>query len=63
MAWSGKARSCSPVGGAWDGLLDWTAVTLGALTAAAVWQHRRRLAAGAIGAIVTVLAAGIRRRK
>ena len=50
-------------GGAWDGIADWTTVTLGALTIAAVWQHRRRLAAGAIGAIVTVLAAGIRRRK
>lgn len=50
-------------GGAWDGVLDWTAVTLGALTTAAVWQHRRRLAAGAVGAIVTVLAAGVRRRR
>lgn len=47
----------------WDGLLDWTAVTLGAITAAAVWQHRRRVVAAAVAATIIILTAGTARRK
>lgn len=47
----------------WDGILDWTAVTLGAITAAALWQHRRRIIAAAVAATVVILTAGVGRRK
>lgn len=47
----------------WDSALDWTAVTLGAITAAATWQHRRRLSAAAIAAVVVILTAGVGKRR
>lgn len=47
----------------WDGILDWTAVTLGATIAAALWQHRRRIIAGAVAVTVVILTAGVGRRK
>lgn len=47
----------------WESVLDWTAVTLGAITAAAVWQHRRRIIGAAVAATVVILTAGTARRK
>lgn len=47
----------------WDSALDGTAVILGATTAAATWQHRRRLAAGAVAAVAVILTAGVGRRR
>ena len=47
----------------WDSILDWTAVTLGAITAAALWQHRSRIIAAAVAATVFILTAGVGRRK
>ena len=61
LAWEGAQLLAG--GNAWDGVLDWTAVTLGAITVAAVWQHRRRLAAGVVGAAAAVLTASVARRK
>lgn len=47
----------------WDAVLDWTAVSLGALTTAAVWQRRRRIIAGSVAAVAVVLAVGVGRRR
>ena len=47
----------------WDSALDWTAVSLGAITTAALWQHRRHLAAGAVAAVVVILTAGVGKRR
>ena len=47
----------------WDSILDWTAVTLGAITAAALWQHRRRIISAAVAATALILTAGVGRRK
>ncbi|ARJ70075.1 hypothetical protein [Paracoccus contaminans] len=47
----------------WDGILDWSAVTLGAITAAALWHRRRRLIAAAVAATAVILTAGVGRRK
>lgn len=50
-------------GGFWDGMLDWTAVTLGAALIAAIWERRRGLIVGIGAAAVLILSTGIRRRK
>lgn len=70
VGWEGGQliAAAGPQGGlswalVWDGVLDWTAVTLGAITAAALWQHRRRIIAVAVAATVFILTAGVGRRK
>lgn len=70
VGWEGGQliAAAGPQGGlswalVWDGVLDWTAVTLGAITAAALWQHRRRIIAAAVAATVFILTAGVGRRK
>ena len=46
-----------------DSVLDWTAVTLGAIAARAAWQrHGRRLAA-TLAALAAVLWAGVTKRR
>ncbi|PZO64610.1 MAG: hypothetical protein DI498_11030 [Paracoccus denitrificans] len=50
-------------GGIWDGLLDWSAVSLGAVTAAALWQRKAAIAAGAVGITTLLLRVGLRRRR
>lgn len=45
-----------------DSLLDWSAVTLGAVAAMALWERRGRHAAASVGALAAILLAGILRR-
>ena len=60
LLWEGGQAALG--GPLWDGALDWTAVTLGALTAAALWQHRRGMMAAAVGAVLVILGVGAGRR-
>lgn len=46
-----------------DGVLDWAAVTLGALAGRAAWDRQGRRMAAALAVIAAVLWAGVRRRR
>lgn len=50
-------------GGLADGVLDWVAVTLGAIAGAATWSRQGRRLAAAIGALAVVLVAGVSGRR
>ena len=50
-------------GGLADGLLDWAAVTLGAIAGAAAWSRRGRRLGAALGALAAVLVAGVSGRR
>lgn len=60
-AWDLSVAITTPL--LWDCVLDWIAVTLGAVTAAAIWQHRRRIIGVTVAATVIILTAGLGRRK
>ena len=61
-AWEG-AQIVFAGSAVWDAILDWVAVTLGALCGAAAWEHRRRLIAAIVGTVLLIVTAGVGKRR
>ena len=47
----------------WDSVLDWVAVSCGAALCAAIWLHRRGVAAAVAGALLLILSIGAGKRR
>ena len=47
----------------WDSVLDWVAVSCGAALCAAIWLHRRCVAAAVAGALLLILSIGAGKRR
>ena len=47
----------------WDSVLDWVAVSCGAALCAAIWLHRRGIAAAVAGALLLILSIGAGKRR
>lgn len=47
----------------WDSVLDWVAVSCGATLCAAIWLHRRGIAAAVAGALLLILSIGAGKRR
>ena len=62
IAWEG-GQYLAAGGRIADGLLDWTAVSLGALCAVALWRRQRRIIGASVAAVLAIVAAGTGKRR
>lgn len=62
LIWEGGQLRLSG-GGVWDSALDWVAVSCGAILCAAIWLHRRGIAAAVAGTLLLILSIGAGKRR